>query len=80
MFVQAYVFFSWLESRALAQALGRRKNSPLDFGQLPRVPWALAAVFVVVPLATVGAVSTPTMLVLILLVVLVTVLFAKFDR
>jgi hypothetical protein len=80
MFVQAYVFFSWLESRALAQALGRRKSSALDFGQIPRVPWGLAAVFLVVPLAILGAISTPTVLVLILLVVLVTVLFAKFDR
>ncbi len=80
LFVQAYVFFSWLESRALAQALGRRKNARFDFGQLPRVPWGLAAVFLVVPLAIVGAISTPTVLVLILLVILVTVLFAKFDR
>jgi hypothetical protein len=80
LFVQAYVFFSWLESRALAQALGRRKSVPLDFGQLPRVPWGLAAVFLVVPLAVLGAVSAATVLVLILLAILVAVLFAKYDR
>ena len=38
-FVEAFVFFSWLEGRALAQALGRRGgNEHFDFGPLPRVP------------------------------------------
>jgi hypothetical protein len=79
-FVQAYVFFSWLESRAIAQALGRRKKTALDFGQMPRVPWALAAVFLVLPLVILAAVSKLTALVLIVLAILVSVLFAKFDR
>jgi hypothetical protein len=79
-FVQAYVFFSWLETRALAQALGRRKKTPFDFGQFPRVPWALGGVFLILPLAILAAISGTTALVLILLVVATTVLFARFDR
>lgn len=80
LFVQAYVFFSWLEGRALAQALGRRRSTKLDFGQPPRVPWALAALFLFLPLALLAAVSEVTAVVLILLAVLTTVLFARFDR
>lgn len=80
LFVQGYVFFAWLESRALSQALGRRKTDKLDFGQLPRVPWGFAAVFLFLPFMVLAAVSKVTAVVLILLVVAITVLFARFDR
>jgi hypothetical protein len=79
-FVEALVFFSWLEGRALAQALGRRGKKTFDFGQLPRVPWVLAALFLVLPLLVLGAVSATAALVLILLAVLITVAIARFDR
>jgi hypothetical protein len=79
-FVQAFVFFSWLESRALAQALGRRAKADFDFGQLPRVPWALALLFLGVPFAVLVAVSAKAALVLILLAVLIIVAIARFDR
>jgi hypothetical protein len=80
LFVQAFVFFSWLESRALAQALGRRSKKPFDFGQLPRVPWALAVLLLVLPLLILAAVSPTAALILILLAILITVSFARFDR
>jgi hypothetical protein len=79
-FVEAFVFFSWLEGRALAQALGRRGKKTFDFGQFPRVPWVLAALFLVLPLLVLGAVSATAALVLILLAVLITVAIARFDR
>jgi hypothetical protein len=79
-FVQAFVFFSWLEGRALAQALGRGGKSALDFGQIPRVPWVLAALFFVLPLLVLAAVSATAALVLILLGVLIIVAIARFDR
>lgn len=79
-FVEAFVFFSWLESRALSQALGRREKKPFDFGKLPRVPWVLAALFVALPLSVLVAVSAKAVLVLILLAVLITVAIARFDR
>jgi hypothetical protein len=79
-FVEAFAFFSWLEARALAQALGRRERQPFDFGQLPRVPWVLAALFLFVPLLVLAAVSATAALVLILLAVLIIVAIARFDR
>jgi hypothetical protein len=79
-FVEAFVFLSWLEGRALAQALGRRSKAPFEFGPMPRVPWVLAAVFLVLPLLVLAAVSMTAALVLILLAVLITVAIAKFDR
>jgi hypothetical protein len=80
-FVEAYVFFSWLEGRALAQALGRRGgNEHFDFGPLPRVPWVLGALFLVAPLLLLWAVSGTAALVLILLAVLIIGAIARFDR
>jgi hypothetical protein len=79
-FVQAFVFFSWLEGRALTHALGRRSREPLDFGQLPRVPWLLAALFLVLPFWVLSAVSFTAALVLILLAVLIVMAIARFDR
>lgn len=79
-FVEAFVFFSWLEGRALAQALGRRGRKALDFGQMPRVPWVLATLFLFLPLVVLAAVSKTAALVLFLLAVLITVAIARFDR
>jgi hypothetical protein len=79
-FVQAFVFFSWLEGRALAQALGRRAKGDFDFGQLPRVPWALAVLFLGLPLAVLFAVSAKAALVLIVLAILIIIAIARFDR
>lgn len=79
-FVEAFVFFSWLEGRALAQALGRRSKRDLDFGQLPTIPWVLTALFLVLPLMVLAAVSGTAAFVLMLLAVLIVVAIAKFDR
>ena len=79
-FVLAYVFVSWLEGRAIAQALNKRKHTKLDFGKPPRVPWALAGIFFVLPMAILSAVSAMTALVLIVLMVGLVLLFARFDR
>lgn len=79
-FVEAFVFLSWLEGRALSQALGRRAKKPFDFGPLPRVPWILAAVLLVLPLLLLAAVSLTAALVLMLLAVLLTSAIARFDR
>jgi hypothetical protein len=79
-FVEAFVFFSWLEGRALAQALGRQGKEPFDFGQMPSVPWVLAALFLLLPLLVLAAVSVTAALVLILLAVLIIAAIARFDR
>jgi hypothetical protein len=79
-FIEALVFFTWLEGRALAQALGRRGNKRFDFGEMPAVPWVLAAIFLGLPLMVLIAVSPAAALVLILLAVLITCAIARFDR
>ncbi len=93
LFVQSYVFFSWLESRALAQAFRRRsrpaqgtfarwlaKKTGADMGTLPRVPWILAAVVVLAPLAMLAFAAPKAALLLIPLALLTPVLYALFDR
>jgi hypothetical protein len=79
-FIEALVFFAWLEGRALSQALGRRSKEPLDFGPLPRVPWVLAAFLFGLPFLVLVTVSPAAALVLILLAVLIVFAIAKFDR
>lgn len=80
LFVQAYVFFSWLEGRALARALGRRSKAPIDLGELPPVPWGVAALFLFAPLAILAVVAMEAAMVLIVLATLTLLLFARFDR
>lgn len=92
LFVQAYVFFSWLESRALAQALHRsaRPRGPVarwlmqklgvDMGALPPVPWVLAAIFLLLPLAMLVMLAPKLGLALILLQILAPIVYARLDR
>ena len=90
--VQAYVFFSWLEGRALASALGNRHRAApgatalwlsrkfgLDMGPFPKVPWVLAAIFLFLPLGLLAA-SWPSVAAVVILFGIVTpVAFAKFG-
>ena len=82
LFVQGYVFLAWLEDRALAQALGRRRANKwgIDMGRMPRVPWAMAAVFVGVPLVLLAALALPAALALVVLGAAAPVVFARLDR
>lgn len=92
VFVQAYVFFCWLENRAMAQALGRAagrpgpvglwalKNLRIDLGTPPPVPWDLAAIFVLVPLAILWAVSWKIALALAVVHALTPLIYARLDR
>ncbi len=93
LFVQSYVFFSWLESRALAQAFRRRsrpaqgtfarwlaKKTGADMGTLPPVPWILAAVVLLAPLAMLAFAAPKAALLLVPLALLTPILYALFDR
>ncbi len=93
LFVQAYVFFSWLDGRALARALGhRRRQTPgpvaawlskragLDLGSSPPVPWILAAVVLFAPLAMLASFAWKFSLLLVVLAALTPFVYARFDR
>jgi hypothetical protein len=93
LFVQAYVFFSWIENRALARALRHRpkpaQGTPaarlsrklrIEMGPFPPVPWILAAVVLFAPLAMLAYFALNVALVLIGLAILLPILYARFDR
>jgi hypothetical protein len=90
-FVQAYMFASWLENRALAKALhhsprasgpiaARLRRAGIDMGAMPPVPWVLAALFLVLPLAMLLSVVPKLALALIALQILAPFAFARLDR
>jgi hypothetical protein len=93
LFVQVYVFFAWLEGRALARMSAHRpkpargklatwlaSNLHADLGDPPPVPWALAVFFVVAPMAILAYVAIKLALALTVLAVLAPVLYSRFDR
>ncbi len=93
LFVQIYVFFYWLENRALARALGHRAKPAhgtlaawlsnklgADMGKVPPVPWILATVVLFAPLAMLAYFALNVALVLIVLAIVAPILFARFDR
>ena len=74
--VAAYLFFSWLEGRALRHAL---KHDP-DPRALPRIPWALAAAFLGVPLLALLIVWWKIGVPLVALGIATPFLYSHFDR
>jgi hypothetical protein len=93
LFVQAYLFLAWLEGRALAKSLGRRKRKArvravawierhldADLGSLPPVPWLLAGILLALPLAILLLASPKLAIAVVVLQVLVPLAFARLDR
>ena len=78
LFVQAYVFFTWLENRALAHR--SHPDADAGMGPLPQVPWAPVAVVVLVPLAVLAAVAWKAALGLIVLAALAPFAYAALDK
>jgi hypothetical protein len=77
LFVQTFVLFSWLETRALARAFGGRKSPALGF---PPVPWLLAAIFVLLPILLLVDVAPKAAFALLAVHVLAPIMFARLDR
>lgn len=93
LFVQTYVMLSWLEGRALAKAYPHRRRPPAgpiagliqrrlgaDMGEVPPVPWLLAAVALGVPLALFLLLSPSYALATIALLIAAPVVYARLDR
>ena len=90
-FVQAYVFLSWLENRALAKALRhpiqrggpirtQLRKAGIDLGAVPRVPWLLTIVFLFLPLSMLATIAPPIGIALFLRHAAAPFVFARLDR
>lgn len=77
LLVQAYVFVSWLEARALAQALGHRPPRRRGVQVLPSL---LLALFVAAPLAMLSSVEPAIGLTIVVLLVAAPFAYARLDR
>ena len=88
-----FVFFSWLEARAMARLAGRPSPPVLPgkgtlslprlrsaLAELPPVPWLFGGIFVGVPLVIAGLVSPTTAAVLLTAVLATPILYAVLDR
>lgn len=92
LFVQFYLFFGWLENRALAKGLGHRleaegpvrrwlrKQLHAEMGKFPQVPWAFTAGFLLLPLALTALVAPKIAAAAVLLHAAALVLYARLDR
>lgn len=93
LLVQVYVFFSWIEARSMERALGTRhraKRGPIatrlqdklgiDIGPQPPVPWLLALIFVLLPLAVLAYSWLPAAAAFSALALSVPLVFAWLDR
>jgi hypothetical protein len=91
LFVQGYVFFAWLENRAIAEGLKHRigpegpaarwlrKNLKADLGKLPAVPWIFAAVFLFLPLVATASVFPGVALGLVAVMAAAVLAYARID-
>jgi hypothetical protein len=92
LFVLFFVFFSWIEGRALAQALGHRTGpapGPLarwlrrklraDLGAMPAIPWLTAGLLVFLPLALLLAAAPLAGIAVILVAVATPIVYARLD-
>lgn len=77
LFVQVFVFFSWLEQRALDQVSRRRSRTFKE--QLPQIPWALAGAFLVAPFLVLALVSMTVAATLLVVVILTPVAFSRLE-
>ena len=90
--LQVFVFFSWLEGRALAKALGHRAGPPpgpalqwisrtlgADLSPAPAIPWVLAAVFVFLPLLLFLVAAPIGAIVIILIGAAMPIVFARLE-
>ena len=92
LLVQAFLFFGWLENRAIAKGLKHglapegpaarwlRKNLGAEVGKFPPVPWVFAAAFILLPLLLTAAASAKLAAGLVAAYAVAIVLFARFDR
>ena len=86
---QAYLFFSWLELRALKPMLAHgsetlRSSRLADLrarlGKAPPIPWVTVAVLLVLPLLFLAMASVKIAALILVLAILTPIGYAHFDR
>lgn len=81
-----FVFFSWLENRALELTLARVKKPARSrgwqglLGRLPAIPWLPVGLFVVVPLGLLASLSAGGAAVMLILALAAPAGYAFLDR
>ena len=78
LFVQGFVFFSWLEQRAIDRVAGRKPRPWRE--QIPPVPWVLVAIFVAAPLLVLALLSPKLAALLLLMAILTPVAYSFLDQ
>lgn len=85
-FVLIFVFFSWLETRSLSLMLAKVKKPAQEAGMraivaaLPRIPWVLAALFVVLPLVLLALLSPAAAILMLFLAAAAPVGYILIER
>jgi hypothetical protein len=92
LLVLFFVFFSWIEGRALAQALGHRAGPPpgalakwlrkklrADLGAMPAIPWLPAGLLVFLPFALLLATAPLGGIAMLLVAVATPIVYARLD-
>ena len=93
LLVQTFVFFFWIENRAVEQSLkgrgghGRgaisrwlKRRLGLNMGRMPPVPWGYVVIFVLSPLAMLASVAPPAAIAVIGAGILAPIVYARLDN
>lgn len=90
LFVEVFVFFGWLEGRAIGAVSGHKAELPQGklsvasvrkgLGQMPPVPWVLAAIFIPVPFLCLLLLNLGWALLLLVLLIATPLVYILLDR
>ncbi len=84
--VLVFVFFSWLENRSLKRMLAKVKKPAAKPGlrelrdELPRIPWLLVGLFVLLPLLLLAQLSLAGAVLMLVLALAAPAAYAWLDR
>ena len=77
LFVQTFMFFSWIERRAIDRVSGRKPCTIQE--HLPEIPWVLAGLFLVLPFFILALVSIKIAATLLVVGILTPVAYSYLD-
>ncbi len=77
--LQAYVFFAWLELRALAPMLPPEADLRLRLGKPPAIPWLSCAILVFAPFLALALASLKAALLVLVVALLIPILYTLLE-